>query len=439
MHDSLKNELDALQKELDSLHRQLIEKDQLIKRLGAEAEEKLQAIKLIDSELSRITHQSESDMPRPPEPFPDNPQISSTIRQNLEKLGWEREIHRRELLAKEEVIQSLVSYQRVSIRYLIENTFEAVKRVSPPMLFKPAELARNILRPSLGKLYQYDPKPLRLDYRRALWGSRRSPLPMISIVTPSFNQAGFLSETIESVLQQHYASLEYFIQDGGSTDGTAGILARYQRQVSGVESAIDGGQANAINRAFQRTSGEIMAWLNADDILLPGTLGCISDYFQKHPQTDVVYGDRILIDEQSREIGRWVLPSHEEDAFRWVDYVPQETLFWRRRIWEKVGQSLDESFHFAMDWDLILRFWKAGARFVHLPRFLGAFRVHSKQKTTQEMTSRGFEEIYRLRTRCHGRHVSNAEAVFHTYGYLRKHVVARWLRRLRIHPMHIRT
>jgi carbamoyltransferase len=261
---------------------------------------------------------------------------------------------------------------------------------------------------------------------------------VISIVTPSFNQARFISETIESVLQQHYPFLEYFIQDGGSTDGTIGILARYQLGVTGVGSAPDGGEADAINKAFQRTSGEIMAWLNADDILLPGTLGYISDHFQKHPQTDVVYGDRIIIDEQSREIGRWVLPSHEENAFRWMDYVPQETLFWRRRIWEKVGQNLDESFQFAMDWDLILRFWKAGARFVHLPRFLGAFRVHSQQKTTQEMASRGFEEMYRLRTRCHGRHVTNAEAVFHTYGYLRRHVVARWLRRLRIHPWQTR-
>src|SRR6202162_2378644 len=99
-----------------------------------------------------------------------------------------------------------------------------------------------------------------------------------------------------------------------------------------------------------------MAWLNSDDIMLPGALAYVATYFNQHPGIDVVYGHRILIHENDQQNGRWVMPGHNYDLLSWADYIPQETLFWRRRIWDKVGGRVDESFRFAMDWDLLVRF-----------------------------------------------------------------------------------
>ena len=128
----------------------------------------------------------------------------------------------------------------------------------------------------------------------------------------------------------------------------------------------------------------------------------MADYFKTHPTVDAVYGHRILINEFDQEIGRWVMPKHNPRVLAWADYVPQETLFWRRSLWEKVG-GIDESFQFALDWDLLLRFQNAGASIVRLPRFLGAFRVHTQQKTAATIASTGLAEMTRLRKRCHGR------------------------------------
>ena len=196
------------------------------------------------------------------------------------------------------------------------------------------------------------PRPLMvpLSYLRSHVPARAPP---ISIVTPSFNQGNMLEQTIRSVLDQGYPALEYVVQDGGSTDASVGILRRYESRLTAWESAPDGGQAAAINRGFRRTSGDIMAYLNSDDLLLPGSLAYVADYFQRHPEVDVVYSHRVLVDELGSEIGRWVLPPHDGLAIAFADFIPQETMFWRRRAWEEVGGGVDESFRFAMDWDLI--------------------------------------------------------------------------------------
>src|SRR5262249_31682147 len=150
--------------------------------------------------------------------------------------------------------------------------------------------------------------------------------------------------TLLSVASQAYPALEYVIQDAGSTDGTLEILRRHSGVVTHWESTPDAGQAAALNRAFARTTGEIMGYLNADDILLPGALHYVARAFADRPDVEVVYGHRILIDEDDREIGRWVLPPHDDGALAWADYVPQETLFWRRGLWERVGGSFDERY-----------------------------------------------------------------------------------------------
>jgi glycosyltransferase involved in cell wall biosynthesis len=247
--------------------------------------------------------------------------------------------------------------------------------------------------------------------------------PALSIVTPSYNQGQFLEQTIRSVLDQGYPRLEYVVQDGGSSDGTVQILERHRPSLTWCESARDRGQAHALNLGFRHTTGEVMCYLNSDDILLPGALHYVAAYFSRHPDVDVVYGHRVLIDEDGLEVGRWVLPAHDDAVLSWADYVPQETLFWRRRVWDRVGASFDESFQFALDWDLILRFRDVGARFVRLPRFLGGFRLHPGQKTASQIAHLGLPEMNRLRERCHGRRVSYAEVSYHIARYLFRHVL----------------
>jgi glycosyltransferase involved in cell wall biosynthesis len=291
------------------------------------------------------------------------------------------------------------------------------------LLFRACKsTAKLLLKPKIGVLYHHTPKILRIPASYKITPKTRH-YPIISIVTPSFNQGKFLGRTISSLLDQKYSALEYIIQDGGSTDETVSVIQQYQSFLKHWESKKDLGQSNAINLGFQHATGDIMAYLNSDDILLPGTLHYVANFFMKNPDIDVVYGHRILIDENDNEIGRWVLPRHDNKVLTWTDYVPQETLFWRRRIWEKIGGQIDENFQFAMDWDLLLRFKDANAKFVRLPRFLGAFRIHSHQKTLSQMTNIGIQEIERLRVRCHGRTVSQQEINSQLYFYKMKHLV----------------
>jgi glycosyltransferase involved in cell wall biosynthesis len=275
----------------------------------------------------------------------------------------------------------------------------------------------------LGQLRHHPPRPLRIParYRRIV---PPQPAPRISLVTPSYNQAAFLEATMRSVLDQGYPALEYVVQDGGSKDGTPVILEQYRDRLLHVESVKDNGQADAINRGFRHATGEILAWLNSDDLLLPGSLAAVARYFADHPDVDVVYGHRVLIDHKGREIGRWLLPPQDDHVLRWVDYVPQETLFWRRRIWEAVGGRVDDTFQFALDWDLLLRFQAAGAKIVRLPQFLGAFRVHPGQKTSADMTTIGRREIERLWMRLHGFVPDEHRLACEARTYHRRHV---WL------------
>lgn len=265
------------------------------------------------------------------------------------------------------------------------------------------------------------PRVLRVPswYRRV---PRLDHPPVMSIVTPSFNQGPYLEKTLQSVFSQNYPRLQFVVQDGGSTDETAAVIARYRDRLHHSASRADDGQAHAINLGFAHTSGEIMAYLNSDDLLLPGALHAVAHYFATHPQVDVVYGHRVVIDRHGDELGRWVLPPHDADALRWQDYVPQETLFWRRRVWEKVG-GIDQSFRFALDWDLLLRFQAAGARFHRLGRFLGAFRVHDTSKTTTVVQTTGAAEVAALLRRTHGRDVTPLEVEANMRGYRRRHVV----------------
>jgi hypothetical protein len=286
-------------------------------------------------------------------------------------------------------------------------------------------------RPKLGSLEHHEPVPLNVP-RRYSQASLPADPPTISIVTPSYNYGAFLERTIRSVLDQGYPALEYIVRDGGSEDGTREILEHYAPRLVHWACEPDSGQANAINQGMAHASGEILAYLNSDDLLLPGSLSYVASYFAKHPKVDVVYGHRVLIDEDDMEIGRWVLPRHDDALLDWVDFVPQETLFWRRRIWDVVGGEMDEEFRFALDWDLLLRFRDAGAKIVRIPRFLGGFRVHPAQKTNAQVEEIGEAEMARLRSRELGREPERSEILHAMRGYLKRHIVLHKLYRARI-------
>ena len=308
-----------------------------------------------------------------------------------------------------------------------------LKRVLPASVRRIIQRVKGRLLPKLPIYHQYGAIPLRIPKRyRETPVPVRQKLPVVSVVTPSWNQGQFLERTIKSVLDQNYPELEYIIQDGGSGDETVQILRDYQDRIKHIESCQDSGQANAINRGFHHATGDIMAWLNSDDLLLPGAISYVVSYFLENPDVDVVYAHRIVINENDEETGRWLLPAHDDKALLWADFVPQETLFWRRRVWEKSGGQLDESFQFAVDWDLLLRFLGVGARFVRLPRFLGAFRVHDQQKSSQDLVSIGRPEMQRLRKRCHGREVSPSEVARKIAWYKFKHKVVDALYSLQI-------
>jgi ADP-heptose:LPS heptosyltransferase len=257
----------------------------------------------------------------------------------------------------------------------------------------------------IGILRHYDPRPIRWD---RLPKSRlpEDRLPRIGIVTPSFGQAAFLESTMLSVLNQKYPRLHFAVQDGGSPEPIPGIIGRYADRLDHWASEPDRGQADAVRKGFSSIEDrlgpdDVMAWLNSDDFLAPRSLRFVGEYFAKHPEVDCVYGHRIIIDEQDREVGRWIMPPHEPKALEWIDYVPQETLFWRKRAWDRVG-GIDPTFQFALDWDLIARFTQANLRVVRLPYFLGCFRVHPSQKTSAAIHTTGAEEMTRIRARFHG-------------------------------------
>jgi glycosyltransferase involved in cell wall biosynthesis len=222
-------------------------------------------------------------------------------------------------------------------------------------------------------------------------------LPRISIVTPSFNHGAYIAWTVRSVLLQSYANLEYIVMDGGSTDATCRALAPYRHLLSHFVSERDQGQADALARGFERTTGDIMGYLNSDDMLAPDALHFIADYFQTHPKIDAIYSHRCLVNAQNRVMGYWILPTHNNYLMQRFDLIPQETCFWRRRLFEMAG-NIDASYRFAMDYDLFVRFMKQGV-IARVNRVLGAFRVHDESKTMRLLATLGEEEKQRVLNR----------------------------------------
>jgi glycosyltransferase involved in cell wall biosynthesis len=213
--------------------------------------------------------------------------------------------------------------------------------------------------------------------------------PRISIVTPSYNQAAFLRKTLDSVLSQNYPNLEYIVIDGGSTDGSADILREYDARLAYWVTEPDSGQSHALNKGFSRATGEIMTWLNSDDVLLPGSLQAVGEIFARYPQILWLTGQPANLDVQDRlrvfplKTGRFrALIRRGWYHGRGLGFIRQEGTFWRRSLWEKVGESINETRHYAMDDDL----WRRFAQYTDLVTVdmrLAAFRAQPEQKTAQ--------------------------------------------------------
>lgn len=204
--------------------------------------------------------------------------------------------------------------------------------------------------------------------------------PLVSIVTPSYNQSGYLEQTIQSVLDQDYPHIEYIIIDGGSTDGSVEIIDRYVNQLAYWVSEPDAGQTDAINKGFDRARGDIFAWLNSDDLYRPKAVANAVAYLRDHQEVGMVYGDADYIDGSGKVIGRF--PAAQTDykrLRRGYVHVPQQAAFFRAHLWHMVG-PLDPTFYFAMDYDLWIRI-AALAPIRYHPRTWAAFRLHSGAKS----------------------------------------------------------
>lgn len=201
----------------------------------------------------------------------------------------------------------------------------------------------------------------------------------MTIVTPSLNQGYFLEQAMLSVLQQDYPTIEYMVMDGGSSDGSVEIIRHYQDRLAYWVSEPDTGQSSAINKGFTHGTGRIFGWLNADDLLAPSAVSIAVCFLEAEPDVGLVYGDRVEIDAKGNTLRYLRCPPHDPEMFRKYVTLPQETVFFRREVFEAAG-GLDESLHFAMDLDLWCRIARV-TRMRHVPAFLASFRRHELSKS----------------------------------------------------------
>ena len=222
-------------------------------------------------------------------------------------------------------------------------------------------------------------------------------LPRITVITPSFNQGIYIEQTIKSIHSQDYPNLEHLVVDGGSTDQTLDVLRKYEKQMHWV-SEPDRGQTHAINKGLQGATGDVICYLNSDDLFTPGALLKVGGFFRDHPQAFWLTGKCQIIDQNGQEMRRpgtiyknfW-LHGHSLKVLSVMNYLSQPATFWRRGAFEQVGY-LDERWYFTMDYDYWLRLGKH-YRLWFLDEYLACFRVHPASKGSSSAKSQFDEEL----------------------------------------------
>lgn len=200
----------------------------------------------------------------------------------------------------------------------------------------------------------------------------------VTIITPSFNQGKYIEKTINSVLSQNILDLEYIVMDGGSTDETIDILHKYSDKII-WKSEKDRGQTDAVNKGIRKSTGDIIGWLNSDDIYYPNAINKVLDVFSKNPQINVVYGNAYHIDKEDKVIEEYYTEDFDYERLKEVCFICQPSLFFRKQVIEKYGY-LDDSLQFCMDYDYWLRVGK-GEIFYYLDEFIAGSRLYEDNKT----------------------------------------------------------
>lgn len=227
-------------------------------------------------------------------------------------------------------------------------------------------------------------------------------LPSISVITPTYNQIDFIQQTIQSVLEQNYPALEYIIVDGGSTDGTVDILKSYGDRVRWI-SEKDRGQSHAINKGLRLATGEVIAFLNSDDLYEPGSLLQVGEFFANYPEASWVTGKCRVIDERRREIRRaltlyknfW-LHFKNYGVLLVINYISQPATFWRKNVLDRIGY-FNESLYYTMDYEYWLRVGNY-YRLWFLNKNLATFRMYSDSKSGSNPKSEFKEQMAVVRT-----------------------------------------
>ncbi len=222
--------------------------------------------------------------------------------------------------------------------------------------------------------------------------------PKISVVVPSYNQAQYLELALRSILDQNYPNLELIVIDGGSKDESPDIIRKYQQQIKFWCSEPDGGQSKGIIKGFSSATGEILCFLNSDDLLESGALREVGDYFLRHPDVDAVYGDALWID----SLGNTIQPQKEIPFYRFIwfytyNYVPSMSMFWRRSIYDRAG-GINPEFQLAFDSDLWIRFSDANGKIRHVARQWSRMRFYPEQRN-RRLRAQSDREDFLIRSR----------------------------------------
>jgi len=262
------------------------------------------------------------------------------------------------------------------------------------------------------------------------------PLPTISVVTPSLNQAEHVEAALRSVLTQGYGALEYVVIDGGSTDGSTEIIRRYEEDLAFWASEHDRGHAHALNKGFAHTSGEIMCWINSSDLHYRWTLETVSQIFQQVPQVEWIMGmpSKFDLSGAPKSVGASFCNMYDFLAGDYL-WIQQESVFWRRSLWERAGARLNEDLTCAADLDLWLRFFRE-AKLYHVSTILAGYRVHDDRLGAKDRYAEEAETLVAQFTAQQDRRTARRACVIRAVGHRhgQAHTLAKAMEKLGICP-----